>query len=129
MLMLYCGCKLPPTFSTMPPLPRLLPFSAPRTQASHLPTPSTSPEPTSLPTSPVVENTGIIGRIAADVSVKEEVDELETEIRRKERGVREVRQGSLFFFFNFVCPDTFGRARSLPVPARLHPLDQRHPHV
>nr|VWO94508.1 Efflux pump membrane transporter [Ganoderma boninense] len=69
----------PPTFSTMPPLHRLLPSSAPRTQASHLPTPSTSPEPTSLPTSPVVENTGIIGRIAADVSVKEEVDELDSD--------------------------------------------------
>ncbi|KAM5533381.1 hypothetical protein V8D89_012931 [Ganoderma adspersum] len=69
----------PSTFSTMPPLPQLPSFSAPRTQASHLPTPSTSPEPASLPTSPLVANHGIIGRITATISVKEEVDELESD--------------------------------------------------
>ncbi|PIL23511.1 hypothetical protein GSI_14823 [Ganoderma sinense ZZ0214-1] len=70
---------LPSSFSTMPPLPRLPPFSAPRTQASHLPTPSTSPEPASLPTSPVVGNTGIIDRIAAASSMREEEDELDSD--------------------------------------------------
>ncbi|KAI1788635.1 hypothetical protein LXA43DRAFT_629936 [Ganoderma leucocontextum] len=65
--------------STMPALPRLPPFSAPRTQASHLPTPSISPEPASLPTSPVVESPGISGRITATISVKEEEDELESD--------------------------------------------------